>query len=90
MAPDGQHLAPRGLEGVVAASTAISSVADGNLQYRGYAIEELAANARYVAIGRMAGWCAHIMEQHGDNRLIRPESGYTGPTAKRWAPLAER
>ena len=42
------------------------------------------------AIGRMAGWCAHIMEQHGDNRLIRPESEYTGPTGKRWVPLAER
>ena len=42
------------------------------------------------AIGRMAGWCAHIMEQHGDNRLIRPESEYTGPTARRWTPLAER
>jgi len=42
------------------------------------------------AIGRMAGWCAHIMEQHGDNRLIRPESEYTGPAGKRWVPLAER
>jgi citrate synthase len=42
------------------------------------------------AVGRMAGWCAHIMEQHGDNRLIRPESEYTGPSGKRWVPLAER
>jgi 2-methylcitrate synthase len=42
------------------------------------------------AVGRMAGWCAHIMEQHGDNRLIRPESDYTGPTGKRWVPIAER
>ena len=42
------------------------------------------------AVGRMAGWCAHIMEQHSDNRLIRPESEYTGPTGKRWVPLAER
>ena len=42
------------------------------------------------AIGRIAGWCAHIMEQHGDNRLIRPESEYTGPSGKRWVPLAER
>ena len=42
------------------------------------------------AIGRMAGWCAHITEQHGDNRLIRPESEYTGPSGKRWVPLAER
>jgi 2-methylcitrate synthase len=42
------------------------------------------------AVGRIAGWCAHIMEQHGDNRLIRPESEYTGPTGKRWVPIAER
>ncbi|HEY8825112.1 MAG TPA: citrate/2-methylcitrate synthase [Candidatus Limnocylindria bacterium] len=42
------------------------------------------------AVGRMAGWCAHVMEQHGDNRLIRPESEYTGPTGKRWVPIAER
>ncbi|MGH2378506.1 MAG: citrate/2-methylcitrate synthase [Candidatus Limnocylindria bacterium] len=42
------------------------------------------------ALGRIAGWCAHVMEQHGDNRLIRPESEYTGPAAKRWVPIAER
>jgi citrate synthase len=42
------------------------------------------------AIGRMAGWCAHVMEQHADNRLIRPESEYTGPTGRRWVALSER
>ena len=42
------------------------------------------------ALGRIAGWCAHIMEQHGDNRLMRPESEYTGPTGKAWVPIAER
>jgi citrate synthase len=42
------------------------------------------------AIGRIAGWSAHIMEQHADNRLIRPESEYTGPTGKRYIPIAER
>src|SRR5439155_1192856 len=39
-------------------------------------------------VGRIAGWCAHVMEQHADNRLIRPESEYTGPNGKRWVPLA--
>jgi citrate synthase len=39
---DQPELQPRGLEGVVATSTAISKVEDGNLVYRGYAIEELA------------------------------------------------
>lgn len=42
------------------------------------------------AVGRIAGWCAHIIEQHDDNRLIRPESQYTGPTGKVWKPLAAR
>jgi 2-methylcitrate synthase len=42
------------------------------------------------AVGRIAGWCAHVMEQHADNRLIRPESEYTGPSGKRFIPIAER
>ena len=42
------------------------------------------------AVGRMAGWCAHVIEQHAHNRLIRPESEYTGPSGKKWIPLAER
>ncbi len=42
------------------------------------------------AIGRISGWCAHVMEQHADNRLIRPESLYTGPTGKKWVPAAQR
>lgn len=33
---------------------------------------------------RITGWCAHVMEQHGDNRLIRPLSIYTGPAEKKW------
>ncbi len=32
------------------------------------------------AISRMAGWAAHVMEQHDNNRLIRPRADYTGPT----------
>ena len=31
------------------------------------------------AVSRIAGWCAHVLEQHGDNRLIRPRAEYTGP-----------
>lgn len=33
---------------------------------------------------RITGWAAHIMEQHADNRLIRPLSIYTGPAERKW------
>ncbi len=31
------------------------------------------------AISRIAGWAAHVIEQHDNNRLIRPRADYTGP-----------
>jgi len=31
------------------------------------------------AVSRIAGWAAHIIEQHDDNRLIRPRADYIGP-----------
>ncbi|MBR2815704.1 MAG: citrate synthase/methylcitrate synthase [Reyranella sp.] len=31
------------------------------------------------AVGRAAGWCAHIFEQEKGGRLIRPQSNYVGP-----------
>lgn len=43
--------------------------------------------AQYTPIfvaSRVTGWCAHIMEQHGDNRLIRPLSRYTGAEKREW------
>jgi citrate synthase len=42
------------------------------------------------AIGRIAGWTAHILEQLSDNRLIRPRSKYTGPLNKKYIPIGER
>jgi citrate synthase len=35
------------------------------------------------AVGRIAGWCAHALEQYADNRLIRPRADYTGPAPRR-------
>jgi citrate synthase len=31
------------------------------------------------ACGRCAGWCAHVIEQHAEDHLIRPQSEYVGP-----------
>jgi len=39
---------------------------------------------------RMAGWTAHIIEQHADNRLIRPDSEYIGDRGLTWVPLDAR
>ena len=36
-------------------------------------------NTPLFAASRVAGWCAHVTEQHDNNRLIRPRSLYTGP-----------
>lgn len=42
------------------------------------------------AISRIAGWCAHIMAQYADNRLIRPRADYIGPKGLKWTPLEDR
>jgi citrate synthase len=38
------------------------------------------------AIGRVAGWCAHALEQYADNRLIRPRAEYIGVAPREPAP----
>jgi citrate synthase len=42
------------------------------------------------AIARIAGWAAHIMEQHRNNRIIRPTDDYTGPMGLKTVPLEQR
>jgi citrate synthase len=42
------------------------------------------------AIARVAGWTAHCLEQRALDRIIRPESVYTGSKDGHWTPLEER
>lgn len=42
------------------------------------------------AIGRTAGWAAHVMEQHMHNKLIRPRAEYTGELDRAWVPIDRR
>jgi 2-methylcitrate synthase len=39
---------------------------------------------------RLAGWCAHVIEQQDHNRLIRPRARYTGPPPRAYVPLDRR
>ena len=41
-------------------------------------------------ISRTAGWSAHIFEQRGNNRLIRPTAEYTGPEPRHFIPIDQR
>jgi citrate synthase len=42
------------------------------------------------AISRTSGWTAHVLEQLADNRLIRPQSQYTGPIGLKVVPIDQR
>lgn len=42
-------------------------------------------------ISRISGWAAHIIEQHDDNRLIRPRADYQGPAwPAKYVPIESR
>ncbi|GIV09753.1 MAG: citrate synthase 2 [Fimbriimonadales bacterium] len=42
------------------------------------------------AAARIVGWSAHIIEQHDNNRLIRPRSDYNGPRDLPFTPIDQR
>ncbi|VBB05152.1 citrate synthase active site [Lucifera butyrica] len=42
------------------------------------------------AISRTSGWLAHILEQHENNRIIRPRAEYSGKTEVKWKGISER
>jgi citrate synthase len=43
------------------------------------------------AVSRISGWAAHVIEQHDDNRLIRPRADYIGsPYPTKYVPIDQR
>lgn len=42
------------------------------------------------AISRIAGWTAHVLEQYGDNRLVRPDALYIGERDRNYIPIEKR
>ncbi len=42
------------------------------------------------AMSRVAGWCAHVLEQYAKNRIYRPRGKYVGPTGLRYVPIEQR
>ncbi len=42
------------------------------------------------AMGRIAGWTAHIIEQYQNNKLLRPRALYTGPKGRKYVPIEDR
>jgi len=42
------------------------------------------------AVGRTAGWTAHVLEQFADHRLIRPQFGIRRPRDRAFVPIERR
>lgn len=42
------------------------------------------------AVSRMPGWVAHVLEQYGDEKLLRPRAAYIGPLGLTYRPIRSR
>ena len=42
------------------------------------------------AVSRISGWTGHILEQYGNNKLIRPRAEYIGQRDMKYTPIEER
>jgi citrate synthase len=42
------------------------------------------------AASRVSGWCAHILEQLSDNKIIRPSAHYVGPARREYVSIEKR
>lgn len=42
------------------------------------------------AASRIVGWCAHVLEQLSDNKIIRPSSNYIGPAERSYVRIDKR
>ena len=42
------------------------------------------------AVSRISGWTGHVLEQYGNNKLIRPRAEYIGARDQKYVPIAER
>jgi citrate synthase len=82
---------PRGLADVVAAPTAVSDI-DGRAGLLVYHYLRIPTDlfTGVFSVSRMAGRTAHVIEQHADNRLIRPDSEYIGERGLTWVPVGQR